>query len=104
MIDGVSVRRGFKPRQRPRRFIEQETLHRVVQRRDSRPRVHKAFKNQARAITFFTMDFFLKTYYYYSTIDCCYSIKYVLQTRLLENLSFFMKEKVNFIVVTVKKS
>ena len=48
---------------------------------------------------------FFKTYYTcnYLTIDCLYLIKYVLQTRLLRILSFFMKEKVNFIVETVMK-
>ena len=48
------------------------------------------------------MDFF-ETYFNYLTIDCLYLIKYVLQTRLLEILSFFMKKKVNFIVVTTMK-
>ena len=42
-----------------------------------------------------------KTYHNYLTIDCLYLIKYVLQTRLLGILSFFMKEKVNLIVATV---
>jgi len=37
---------------------------------------------------------FFETYYNYLTIDCWYLIKYVLQTRLLEILSFFfIKEK-----------
>jgi len=49
------------------------------------------------------MDFF-KTDNNYLTIDCWYLIKYVLQTRLLGILSFFMKEKVNFIVATVMKN
>ena len=44
-----------------------------------------------------------KTYHIYLTIDCLYLVKYVLQKRLLGILSFFMKEKVNFIVVTVKE-
>jgi len=42
-----------------------------------------------------------KTYHNYLTIDCLFLIKYVLQTRLLGILSFFMKEKVNFIAATV---
>jgi len=42
-----------------------------------------------------------KTYHKYLTIDCLYVIKYVLQTRILGFLSFFMKEKVNLIVATV---
>ena len=42
-----------------------------------------------------------KTYHIYLTIDCLYLVKYVLQKRLLGILSFFMKEEVNFIVVTV---
>ena len=46
---------------------------------------------------------FFKTYYKYSTFDCWYLIKYVLRTRLLGILSFFMKESVNFIVATVIK-
>ena len=44
---------------------------------------------------------FFKTYYYYLTIDCWCLIKYVLQTRPLGILSFFIKENVNFIVATV---
>jgi len=40
---------------------------------------------------------FFETYYNYLTIDCWYLIKYVLQ-------SFFMKEKVNFIVATAMKN
>ena len=48
------------------------------------------------------MDF-LKSFFNYLTIGCWYLIKYVLQTRLLGILSFFMKEKVNFIGVTVLK-
>jgi len=43
------------------------------------------------------MDFF-KTYYNFLTIDSRYLTKYVLQIRHLGFLSFFMKEKVNFIV------
>ena len=46
---------------------------------------------------------FFKTYYNYLTIDWWYLINFVLQTRLLGILSFFMKEKVNFIVATVMK-
>ena len=42
-----------------------------------------------------------KTYHNYLAIVCLYLIKYVLQTRLLGILSFFMKEKVNLIVATV---
>jgi len=42
-----------------------------------------------------------KTYHKYLTIDCLYLITYVLQTRLLGILSFFMKEKVNLIVANV---
>jgi len=49
------------------------------------------------------MDLF-KTYYNYLTVDCCCLIKYELQTRLLGILTFFIKEKVNFIVATVMKS
>jgi len=71
-----------------------------------RPRVHKAFQNtdqdQAQVKNSYIMDFF-KTYYNYLTIDRLCLIKYVLQTRLLGVLSFFMKEKVNFIVATVMK-
>jgi len=44
-----------------------------------------------------------KTYYDYLTIDVWYLIKYVLQTRLFRILSFFIKERVNFIVATVMK-
>ena len=68
------------------------------------PRVHEAFQNtdqdQAQVINSYIMDFF-KTYYNYLTNNCL--IKYVLQTRLLGILSFFMKEKVNFIVATGMK-
>jgi len=46
---------------------------------------------------------YFKTYYNYLTIDCRYLIKYILQIRFLGILSFFMKEKVNFIVSTVMK-
>jgi len=72
---------------------------------DPRPRVHKALQNQdqdpAQVKKSLTMDF-CKTYKTYLTIDCWYLIQCVLQTRLLEVLSFFMKEKVNFIVVTIR--
>ena len=44
------------------------------------------------------MDFFQT--YNYLAIDHLYLIKYVLQTRLLGMLSFFIKEKVNFRVAT----
>ena len=45
---------------------------------------------------------FLQTCLNYLTIiDCLYLIKYVLQTSVLRSVSFFMKEKVNFIVETV---
>jgi len=47
--------------------------------------------------------YFFITYYNCLTIDYWYFIKYVLQTRLLGILSFFMKEKVNFIVASVMK-
>ena len=47
---------------------------------------------------------FLKTHNNYLNIDCWYLIKYVLRTRLLVILSFFMKEKVNFIIATVMKN
>ena len=43
----------------------------------------------------FSIRSVLKAYYDYLTIDCWCLIKYVLQTRLLGILSFFMKEKVN---------
>jgi len=70
------------------------------------PRVHKAFQNtdqdQAQVNNSYIMDFF-KTYYNYLTNNCWCLIKYVLQTRLLGILSFFMKEKVNFIVATGMK-
>jgi len=46
---------------------------------------------------------FFETYYNYLTIECWYLIKYVLQTRLLGILNFFMKENVNFIVATTMK-
>jgi len=47
------------------------------------------------------MDFFIKL----SAIDCWYLRKYVLfLTKLLGFLSLNMKEKVNFIVVTVIKN
>ena len=49
------------------------------------------------------MDVF-KTYYTYLTIDWWYWINYVLKTRLLGILTFFMKENVKFIVATVMKS
>ena len=42
---------------------------------------------------------FFETYYDYLT-DCWYLIIYILQTRLLGILSFFVIEKVNFIVAT----
>ena len=48
------------------------------------------------------MDLF-KIFYKYLTVDCCCLIKYVLQTRLRGILTFFIKEKVNFIVATVMK-
>ena len=67
---------------------------------------HKAFQNtgqdQTQVKNSYIMDFF-KTYNNYLTIDRWCLIKYVLQTRLLGVLSFFMKEKVNFIVATVMK-
>jgi len=50
---------------------------------------------------------FFETCYTYLTIDYWYLIRYVLQTRLLGILSFFMKEKsplnnsINFIVVLI---
>jgi len=47
---------------------------------------------------------FSETYYTYLTIDCWYLINYVLQTRLLGILSFFMKETLNCIVATAMKS
>ena len=47
---------------------------------------------------------FFNTYYNYLTIDSCFLIKYVLQTRLFGILSFFMKENVIFRVATVMKS
>jgi len=40
-----------------------------------------------------------KTYHNYLTIDCLYLIKDVVETRLLGILSFFMKEKVNLILI-----
>jgi len=49
------------------------------------------------------MDIFFKTCINYLTIDCWYLTKYVLQTRLLRILSFFMKEKVIFKVASVMK-
>ena len=68
------------------------------------PHVHKAFQNQnqdqAQVKNSSTMDCF-KAYHNYLTIDCLYLIKYVLQTRFLGTLSFFMKEKVNLIFATV---
>ena len=72
-----------------------------------RPRVHKDFQNkdqdQAQIKDSYIIDFF-KTYNNYLTIDHWGLIKYVLQTRLLKILSFFfVKEKVNFIVATVRK-
>jgi len=42
-----------------------------------------------------------RTYHSYLTIDCLYLIKYIVQTRILGILSFFMKETVNLIVETV---
>ena len=46
---------------------------------------------------------FFETYFYYVTIDCWCLIHYLLQTRLLGILSFFVKEKVNFKVETAMK-
>jgi len=46
---------------------------------------------------------FFKTYDNHLTTDCWYLIIYVLQTRRLGILSFFMKEQVNLIVVTFMK-
>jgi len=46
---------------------------------------------------------FFETFYNNLTIDCWSLIKYVLQTRLLGILSFFMKEIVDFVVATAMK-
>ena len=66
------------------------------------PCVHKAFQNQyqdqAKVKQLFTMAFFSKPTI---TIDCWQLIEYLLQTRLLRFLSFFMKGKLNVIVATV---
>ena len=64
------------------------------------PRVHKAFQSQDQDVKKITLTF-LKPIFYL-TIDCWYSIKYVLQNYTSQNSKpFFIIEKVNFIVATV---
>ena len=66
------------------------------------PHVHKAFQNQNQdQAQVKKLWIVFKAYHNYLTIDCLYLIKYVLQTKVLGILSFFMKEKVNLIFATV---
>ena len=66
----------------------------------TRPGVHKAFQSQDQDVKKI-ISTFLKPIFYL-TIDCWYSIKYVLQNYTSQNSKpFFIIEKVNFIVATV---
>ena len=63
------------------------------------PRVHKAFQNQdqdqAQVKNYYGLSFNLLLWFNFN-IDCWYSIKHVLQTRLLGILSFFYKRNGKF--------
>ena len=70
----------------------------------SGPVFRKLFRNRIKIrlkLNILLLLIVFKAYRNYLTIDCMYLIKYVLQTRLLGILSFFIKEKVNLIVTTV---